>query len=98
MTVVHATANGSARAGSDYLPASGTLVFEPGETTKEIRIAILGDTSIESDETFFVSLRQPVNATIAIRRGTGVIVNDDAIPAAVIDSLMADFPQELFLR
>ena len=36
-----------------------------------------GDTTLESDETFFVRLTSPALATIADNSGTGTILNDD---------------------
>ena len=40
VTVKYTTANGTAKAGSDYTSKSGTLTFAPGETTKTISIAV----------------------------------------------------------
>jgi hypothetical protein len=75
--VDYATADGTAKAGSDYTSASGTLTFRPGETAKTIPVSIIGDTSIELDETFSVTLSNPVNAKIARGAGTETIKNDD---------------------
>src|SRR5262245_36465460 len=36
VSVIYATADGSATAGSDYQAQTGTLIFAPGETTKTI--------------------------------------------------------------
>ena len=78
MTVHFATAVGTATAGSDYQPASGTLVFAPGETTKTVTVPIVGDTLAESDETFFLNLSSPTNATLADGQAVGSIVNDES--------------------
>src|SRR5215210_6067059 len=43
VTVAYATADGTATAGSDYTPASGTLTFRPGETEKTIPVTVAGD-------------------------------------------------------
>src|SRR5438045_2745525 len=40
VTVAYATADGSAKAGSDYIAASGTLTFAPGERAKTIPISV----------------------------------------------------------
>ena len=77
VSVNFATANGSATAGSDYVAASGTLTFNPGQTAKSISVTVNGDTTNEPDETFFVNLSTPTNATIARSKGTGTILNDD---------------------
>jgi autotransporter-associated beta strand protein len=49
-----ATADGSAVAGSDFVAASGTLTFAPGETERTVDVAVRGDTAYEIDETFSV--------------------------------------------
>ncbi|MDT5062833.1 MAG: hypothetical protein QOH63_3292 [Acidobacteriota bacterium] len=80
VTVKYDTANGSATASSDYQAASGTLTFAPGDTSKTITVAVNGDTTPESDETFAVNLSNPTNATIADGQGIGTIQNDDQPP------------------
>lgn len=72
------TENGTAMAGSDYTTTNGTLVFSPGETAKSIIVSLLGDTIPEPDESYFVNLANPVNATIARNQAVGTIINDDA--------------------
>lgn len=71
------TANGSAIAGDDYNFVSGTLTFNPGETTKTITVAVKGDKTRESDETFRVNLSGADGATISDTQGSGTIRNDD---------------------
>jgi hypothetical protein len=69
----------------DYLPASGTARFDPGETTDIITVIILGDTDVESYEQFEVTLFDPtVNAMILPEDGStsdgvgvGTILDDD---------------------
>ena len=72
-----ATGNGSAVAGSDYVPTAGTLVFSPGVTTMTFSVLVVGDIVDESDEAFFVNLSGAVNATISDGQGRGAIVDDD---------------------
>ena len=87
VTVNYNTSNATATAGSDYAAASGTLTLAPGVLTQSITVNVNGDTTIEPDETFLVTLSAPVNATIGVAQGvgTGTIVNDDA--AAVLPTL-----------
>jgi uncharacterized protein (TIGR03437 family) len=80
VTVNYATADGTANAGSDYVASSGTLTFNPGELTKQIPITINGDQTFEPNESFFVNLTGPVNATISDSQGQATITNDDAAP------------------
>jgi chitinase len=77
VTVAYATGNGSAAAGSDYQSASGTLTFAPGETSKTITVAVIGDRLPEPTETFFVNLSSPTNATISNGQAVGTIVDDE---------------------
>ena len=77
----YATADGTAKAGSDYTSASGSLTFAPGELTKTISVAVIGDTTVESNEKFVVKLGTAVGATILTGTGTGTIVNDDVATA-----------------
>ncbi|HRH61090.1 MAG TPA: T9SS type A sorting domain-containing protein [Chitinophagaceae bacterium] len=77
----------TATAGSDYVAKQGMLTFLPGQTTKNISITINGDTQVEPNESFYVLLGFPENATIADDTAVGVIRNDDAavIAAAAND-------------
>jgi hypothetical protein len=77
ITVSFATADGSATAGSDYVAASGTATFNPGETTKSVSVEVLGDNIDEVNESYFVNLTNPTNATIATAQGSGTIFDND---------------------
>jgi subtilisin family serine protease/subtilisin-like proprotein convertase family protein/DNA-binding cell septation regulator SpoVG len=77
VTVDFSTSDGSASAGSDYDFASGTLTFAPGEVVKTITVPVRGDTLDEPDETFSVTLANPVNATISDGEGVATILNDE---------------------
>jgi len=81
VTVDYATGPGTATAGTEYRPKSGTLTFLPGRTTKKISLWTKGDLLDEPDETFFVNLQGVVNATIAIGQAR-VTIQDDDPPAA----------------
>ena len=81
LSVDYATRDGTALAGSDYLPVSGTLKLYPGETQAVIPVEIIGDTTPEPDEVFYLDVTNPVGGSF----GPGVvtltamrtIVNDD---------------------
>lgn len=75
------TQDGTATAGSDYVAASGELVFQPGELSKTFLIAIIGDTIFEPDEIFNIVITGTDNATAASGPpAAGIIVNDDVKP------------------
>jgi hypothetical protein len=65
VTVSYSTADGSARQPGDYTPASGTISFAPGSTSKTVSVSTLADGIKEPAETFALNLASPVNATIA---------------------------------
>lgn len=67
----------------DYAPASGTVSFTPGETTKTLTIVVFGDTDEEPDEVFHVNLSNPINAPINDGQGLCTILDDDR-PVIVI--------------
>jgi protocatechuate 3,4-dioxygenase beta subunit len=77
VTVAYATVDGSATAGSDYQAASGTLTFAPGETSKTVPITIIGDTTVEANETLTLNLSNPTGATLSAAAAVGTIVGDD---------------------
>ncbi|HZL87876.1 MAG TPA: Calx-beta domain-containing protein [Pirellulaceae bacterium] len=77
VTVSYTTANGTALASSDYTATSGTLTFQPGETSHTISIAIKGDRKREPNETFSVQLSNAGGATIEDAVATATILNDD---------------------
>ena len=77
ITVDYETLDGTAASTSDYGFARGTLAFRAGETSKTVEVALTGDARDEPDEAFFVDLLNPRGATLADRRATGTIVDDD---------------------
>lgn len=82
VTVNYTTQDSTAIAVSDYVATSGTLTFQPGETTKTISVRIVGDKLVEGDDTFNVLLTSGTNADPApngAALGTGTIRNDDGL-------------------
>ena len=85
VTVTWATDDGAATiADNDYVGASGTVVFAPGETAKTVTVAVKGDIKKEGLETFVVNfaLGAPVNATLPLpdTQAVGSIADDDPDP------------------
>lgn len=78
VTVTYSTADGTAKAGQDYIAQTGTLTFAPGETSKAITVKVTGDTVIETNEVLRVNLTSPTGGKIADQFAVGTIVNDDA--------------------
>ncbi len=74
-----ATANGSATAPTDYATKSLTAQTIPaGSSTYAFTVLVNGDTTPESDETFFVNVTNAANASVADGQGQGTVRNDDA--------------------
>jgi uncharacterized repeat protein (TIGR01451 family) len=91
VTVSYATSDNSATQPSDYASSSGTLTFNPGETSKNVTVNVNGDMTVEPDETFHLDLSAPTNATIADALGIGTITNDDvATPPATPSLAISD--------
>jgi len=81
VSVQYATADGSATAPADYATTTGTIVFGPSETARQIVVPIASDVAIEGDETFGVNLTGATNVVIAKGSATGTILNDDVATA-----------------
>jgi len=57
--VKFSTREGTAKAGLDYVERSDELIFEPGVKLLPIALQIVDDTAFETDEEFYVDLRDP---------------------------------------
>jgi len=78
---------------SDYTDSGLTVTFAPGETLKNISIPITTDSLYEADESFTLTVKSPVNATIVQGNVTVnqadipvTIVNDDPVPQISINN------------
>ncbi|MBS1792678.1 MAG: hypothetical protein JSS81_02420 [Acidobacteria bacterium] len=76
-TVDFATADGTATSPADYNGGTVSLTFAPNDTAQGVNIAVVGDTTIEPDETFFGNLSNCGQCTISDNQGQATIVNDD---------------------
>ncbi len=77
VTVNFSTANGTAIAGLDYIPVSGTLSFPPATTTETVDVTLIsipGAGGVDQPQkSFLVNLSGAQNATIHTGSGTGTI-------------------------
>lgn len=71
------TANGGAILRVDYMPTNLLVVFPPGATSATATIKLIGDTLIETNEAFTVTLSVPTNAVLARVQGVCTILDDD---------------------
>jgi hypothetical protein len=79
VSVQYSTANGSAVAGTDYEPTSGTLDFAPGEVAKTISIPLTDNTTDQPNRSFELDLSLPPGAPalLALNPKTTVTIADD---------------------
>ncbi|MFB1510938.1 MAG: Calx-beta domain-containing protein [Thiocapsa sp. C3-sup] len=79
VTVGYATVDGTALAGSDYLPVgeSEGLTFQPGETTKTVNVELIDDDIPEPTKTLYLELIAPDVVVLTRAQGTATILDDD---------------------
>jgi hypothetical protein len=70
------TADGTATAGSDYVAASGQVVFQDGESQKTVMVTINGDNTPEPNETVQLVL-STTGPGYAVGMGQATIIDDD---------------------
>jgi hypothetical protein len=101
VTVDYQTANGGANPatsgtcgnpGVDYQPTSGTLTFNPGETTKTIKVSICSDNVNEADETLLLNLSNSNGATISRSQATGTIKQANLAGTFIISEIRTSGP------
>ena len=85
VTVDYTTVGHMATAAEDYVEASGTVIFAPGETEAVVSVSVVGDVLDEDDEILLVEFGNPTNATVGGFFGLGfvTITDDDPEPVAV---------------
>jgi subtilisin family serine protease len=89
-SVQYITFDTSATSGIDYGASSGTITFNPGDTSKLISVQVFGDNVAEGIETFLVELGSLT--TRAVRFGldvaVGTITDDDQTGLVVSDTVV----------
>ena len=73
--------SGAAVDGADFVGGvltTGMVTFPAGSTTQLVTIPVQGDTAVEANEDFTVTLTSVTNATVTPPTATGTIVNDDS--------------------
>jgi hypothetical protein len=78
VTVQYATADGSAKAGTDYTAVNGTLTFAAGQTSKTVLVPITNNSQPGTSTSFTFKLSNPTNALIGNATATLTIRDDDA--------------------
>ncbi|HSN55507.1 MAG TPA: Calx-beta domain-containing protein, partial [Candidatus Sulfomarinibacteraceae bacterium] len=86
--VDYATAAGTATAGTDYTDVSGSLVFAPGVTRREIAVPIAADGIDDDGETFTLTLSNPV----------GCVLDSGPLPSDGVVTIVDGLPEVLFAQ
>lgn len=77
-SIAFQTLDGSATAGLDYTATSGTVTIAAGQQTATVNVPVLGDTSNEQLETFFLKIVPPASApSVTASVGEATILDDD---------------------
>ena len=85
----YGTSNGTAHAGEDFTPSSGTLVIPAGSTRGVIQVPVLDDPFDEDDEDLRVTLSNPTHVRLGISSAAGTILDDDQSPTLGISASSA---------
>ena len=80
--VDYATEDGSARAGEDYTPVSGTLTIEAGGRERTVEVPVLPALHVTGERTLTLRLSNAVSAVIDDGVASGVIVRESELPKA----------------
>ena len=78
VSVNYATADGTAKAGTDYSATSGTLTFSNGVATQTFTVPIINNGAVTGNHAFTISLSNPT--------GTGRLVSPSQQTVTIVDS------------
>lgn len=82
VSIVSSTATGG---GVDFTLADGTATLNTGETTTTISFTVIDDEEMESDETIYVALSNPVDGTIGTASSHTYTIEDNDTPGVTVD-------------
>jgi Ca2+-binding RTX toxin-like protein len=89
LSVKYQTIGLDAKASSDFVAANSTVTFLAGDTSKTINLNVYGDTEVEADEDFTLSLSDPQGMRFEngqpTQEVTLLIRDDDALPAQTLE-------------
>jgi uncharacterized repeat protein (TIGR03803 family) len=87
ITVKYETIDRTAKSSKDYIADKGEIIFPPNTILQTITVKIIGDKLQEGNERFHVRLSAPVNGKLETKIATGIILDDDDIPALWIEDI-----------
>lgn len=77
---------------ADYIPTSGTLIFDPGVGTNLVKVPIRDDCGVESNETFLVILTNAVAGVISVPDVASVTILDNDTGAGRLEISFIELP------
>ena len=80
VSVDFATVDGTATAGADYTAATGTISFEPDQSTAFVSVAVNDDMVFDPQESFGVVLRDPAGGAVLGAAAAAVTISDTTPP------------------
>ncbi len=90
ITVDYAITAGTATAGADFITATGTLTFNPGDTVQNVPLTLLDEPAIEPSETVVLTLSNPVGALAGTNATHTFTILDSSSPIVTISSADTD--------
>ena len=82
------TGGGTATAGTDYIAINGgNGTINDGDSNTTVTVSVNGDTLVEGNETFNVTLSGISNGTASDATGVGTITNDDIAGITITETL-----------
>jgi photosystem II stability/assembly factor-like uncharacterized protein len=76
-TVNYATSNGTAKEGKDYVAALGSVIFGPGEITKNVQVLIIDNAFVDGSRTVNLALSGATNSTAGAPSTATVTIGDN---------------------
>jgi hypothetical protein len=94
VSVHYSVGGGTAHAGTQYVPTSGTLTFGPGETSKTFTVILLSDPTVSGPQTVDLTLSDPGGGALLGDPSTAVLTivdehSNDDLP--FVTNLYRDF-------
>jgi beta-glucanase (GH16 family) len=76
ITVQYTTKDGTAVSNKDYLPASGSVTINAGESQAQVDVTVIGDSLRQPFQQFYLELSNAVNSTLISDEAIATIKND----------------------
>ncbi|HZF01516.1 MAG TPA: Calx-beta domain-containing protein [Methylomirabilota bacterium] len=75
-TIDFSTADGTAKAGTDYISTNGTCIFTNGVTSRTFAVTVLAGTTVQPDKTVLLQLSNPTGGILAPPSAATLTIHD----------------------